>query len=222
MKQILLILLIICFSCSNEKVIQLPEISHSEITEIIDVSAAYLFYDVTKKDSVELNRKNLISTTNWLINVDKRLTLKQVIPHIKFLQDKKGNSSHKNQNSKNYFTCNDTSRKNLGFIEFTNVVYTEDDLISFSIDIEKVTSFLKVYNLENIKIQSTDGGDITTNSKGLLNILKTILFSKEVDRNIILAFEENLSFQEYISIKSILSQLETKNAIFSNEEYILN
>ncbi|MGB5420208.1 MAG: hypothetical protein WBN21_15385, partial [Algibacter sp.] len=89
---LLLIILTVLFSCGSDKVIQLPEISHSEITEILDVSPAYLFYDETQVDSIELNRKNLISTTNWLINVDKRLTLKQVIPHIKYLQDKKANS----------------------------------------------------------------------------------------------------------------------------------
>ena len=72
------------YSCGNEKILQLPEINHSDITEILDVSHAYLFYDETKPDSIELNRKNLISTTNWLVNVDKRLTLDQAIPSIVF------------------------------------------------------------------------------------------------------------------------------------------
>ena len=95
------LILLLLLSCGNEKVLQLPEINYSKITKLNDVSAAYLFYNETQKDSVELNRKNLISTTNWLINVDKRLTLKQVIPHIQFLQEKKKNSSHKNEVSKN-------------------------------------------------------------------------------------------------------------------------
>ncbi len=119
----LLVILLLIFSCGKDKIVQLPEINHSEISEINDVSAAYLFYDETLPDSLEFNRKNLISTTNWLVNVDKRLTLKQAMPHIKFLQEKKQNAGHKNDNAKNYFTCNDTSKKNLGFIEFTDVVY---------------------------------------------------------------------------------------------------
>ena len=129
---ILLITTIFIFSCGKEKVLLLPEIDHSEISEIKDVSHAYLFYDDTKIDNTELNRKNLISTTNWLINIDKRLTLKQAIPHIKYLQEKKANSSHKNENAKNYFTCNDISRKNLGFIEFTDVVYKNESLGNYS------------------------------------------------------------------------------------------
>src|SRR5690606_14870685 len=121
MKKILFLAIITLFySCGKEKVIQLPEIQHADISKIDDVSVAYLFYDETLPDSVDLNRKNIITTTNWLINVDKRLSLKQAIPHIQFLQEKKENSSHKKENAKNYFTCNDLSRKNLGFIEFTN------------------------------------------------------------------------------------------------------
>lgn len=124
MKYILsLIIVFLCISCGNKKELQLPEIDSTQITEITDVSAAYLFYDETQADSVELNRKNLISTTNWLVNVDKRLTLKQAIPHIKFLQDKKKSSSHKNEKAKNYFTCHDLSKNNLGFLEFTEINY---------------------------------------------------------------------------------------------------
>ena len=64
-----------------------------------------------------------------MVNIDKRLTLKQAIPHIKFLQDKKRNAEmHKNENAKNYYTCNDTSIKNLGFIEFTDVDYHKNNI----------------------------------------------------------------------------------------------
>ena len=63
------LILLLLFSCGNEKVLQLPELDHSDITEILDVSPAYLFYDETKPDSIELNRKNLIGSTNWLVNV---------------------------------------------------------------------------------------------------------------------------------------------------------
>ena len=91
----ILLISVFLFSCGNEKTLLLPEIEQSNITELQDVSAAYLFYDETKKDSVELNRKNLISTTNWLVNVDKRLTLKQAIPHIKINVHKAFYQAHK-------------------------------------------------------------------------------------------------------------------------------
>ncbi|MDX1700266.1 MAG: hypothetical protein R3250_06590, partial [Melioribacteraceae bacterium] len=93
-----ILMLLMFFSCGNEKIIQLPEINQPEINEVLDVSPAYIFYNETKPDSVELNRKNLISTTNWLVNVDKRLSLRQVIPPIRYIQNKKRNAQmHKNE-----------------------------------------------------------------------------------------------------------------------------
>jgi len=80
-----------------------------------------LFYDETQPDSVLLNRKNLITTTNCLFNIDKRLTLKQAIPYIKYLQNKKKNAGHKNKKAKNYFTCHDLNKYNLGFKDFTEI-----------------------------------------------------------------------------------------------------
>ncbi len=61
---------------------------NEEITEVIDVSPVYLFFDEVT-DSVEFNRRNMISSTNWLVNIDKRLTLKQVLPHLQYLQEKR-------------------------------------------------------------------------------------------------------------------------------------
>ena len=87
-----LLLFVLLFNCESKPIIQLPEIENAEVTEVLDTSPVYIFYDETQPDSTLLNRKNLISTTNWLVNVDKRLTLRQAIPHIKVLQDKRRNA----------------------------------------------------------------------------------------------------------------------------------
>lgn len=228
-KNLILILFIICFSCGKDKVVLLPEIDHSEITEIKDVSPAYLFYDETKKDSVELNRKNLIVSTNWLVNVDKRLTLKQAIPHIKFIQEKKRNSSHKNEKAKNYFTCNDTSRKNLGFIEFTDVVYTSEGAFSNYENYSKVSDLLSLKNQITINFNSSNIARIfnmksdsiskKTFKNELIENLKEIDSSKNI---IYFDFNSNLLFQDYISYKSLINQAKLKKAKISNKESIYN
>lgn len=217
-----LILILITFSSCNKKTVQLPEIQNASITEVVDVSPVYMFYD-EKKDSIEFNRKNMISTTNWLVNIDKRLTLKQVLPHLLYLQEKRhGDGMHKNENARNYFTCNDTIRKDLGFIDFTDLVYTETDinLIDYSISLKNVTTFLRVYNLVTIKIQSTDVEDLTTNFNELNDTFKKYFQNRNENRNIVLAFDKNLSFQNYITIKSLLSSFENESISISNEEFI--
>lgn len=220
---------ILITSCGNEKSIQLAEISNTKVTEVLDISPAYIFYDETKPDSLELNRKNLISTTNWLVNVDKRLTLDQAIPQIIFLQDKKKNSSHKKEGVKNYYTCNNTSIKNLGFLDFTDVVYKtyadEKDT-----EIEKTIFVLDVMvnSMDEILIQSFLPETVNTNTTiidGILSDIETIKVSNGFDFDssgftLNLHFNRNLNFQEYISIKSLFMGFDADGPTVSNHEFI--
>ena len=222
-----LILSILCvFSCKNERVLLLPKIENAEITEVLDVSPAYLFYDETQPDSTLLNRKNLISTTNWLVNVDKRLTLKQAIPHIKLLQDKKRNAKmHKNENAKNYFTCNDTSISSLGFLEFTDINYAKKDSSNYWAG---KNHLWKRNHLEIHFIDSTNTfieGIVDDNQfqfKIIYTELMNTIFKVVKNDSIKLAFNfnEKLSFQNYISIKSKLSKLESDKIIIDTNEFI--
>lgn len=222
----LLIILLFIISCGEDKAVQLPEIAHSDISEIQDVSAAYLFYDELNPEGFELNRKNLISTTNWLVNVDKRLTLKQVIPQIKFLQNKKQNSEHKNKNAKNYFTCHDLSRKNLGFMEFTDVVYHEESSETYMAKISEFKDKQNLnpvsFNLEGeISIINPDSEPfiIMTNKNDLINDLKK---RDTMQGTLYLNFNEQLPFQEYITYKSILLKSNFKHLKISNQEFLHN
>ena len=202
------------WSCGNEKVIQLSEVQHAKITEILDVSPAYIFYNETQPDSVELNRKNLIISTNWLFNVDKRLTLEQAIPKIKFLQDKKRNAKmHKNEAAKNYYTCNDTSIKNLGFIEFTDINYIEETN-------PKNNSIIAINGLNDITIQHQDLKLPRVEIDDLIIQLENN-FSKN-EENIILTLHLNkqLIFQDYITVKNKLQNLNFETIVIDNSEYI--
>ncbi|MDG1714155.1 hypothetical protein [Lacinutrix sp.] len=214
-------LLVLC-ACGKEKSVLLPEIQNTKITEITDVSPAYLFYDETKPDSLELNKNNLIISTNWLVNVDKRLTLKQVIPSIIKLQEKKRNSDHKNKNVRNYFTCNATSIKNLGFVDFTDVVYDyEREDKDGKIEPEN-TIFIVVLNLNKIIVYPLDKDDFETNINDFETNLKESLPVNNEKVNVKLSFNEILSFQDYITLKYKLSQLNLENTTINNHEYIIN
>ncbi|MBF8148351.1 hypothetical protein ITJ86_00490 [Winogradskyella sp. F6397] len=213
MRYIYLLTILLLFSCNNERTLLLPEIENATVTEVLDVSPAYIFYDETEPDSTLLNRKNLISTTNWLVNVDKRLTLKQAIPKIIMMQEKKRNAKmHKNEDAKNYFTCNDTSIQNLGFLEFTDVVFNEKI---------KIDTVYHKYNLptkENLMskagfhAQSTiplvfdeknqfQIGKQQFNIDNLKNELDKLTEINFIGIHLQLYFNKSLSFQEYITIK---------------------
>jgi hypothetical protein len=221
MKYFQITILLLLLSCGNEKIVQLPEISNSEITEILDVSPAYLFYDETKEDSIELNRKTLISTTNWLVNVDKRLTLKQAIPKIKYLQDKKRNAEvHKNESARNYFTCHDTSINNLGFIDFTDVFYI--DKKPSDITIKPNELHIIINEVSNIEIISTHDTVLITSESSFLEDLKNLATENNEAKTIYLFINKDLNFQNYITFKSLLNKAKTENVILANEEFVFN
>jgi hypothetical protein len=233
MRYIFLLIILATFSCTNERVLQLAEIESAPVTEVLDVSSAYIFYDETQPDSTLLNRKNLISTTNWLVNVDKRLTLRQALPHIIFLQNKKRNAQmHKNENAKNYFTCNNTSISNLGFIEFTDVNY------------ELVTIEKAGIAAHNAKRHSSNDTIISEKSKPsnyiifdtqnkinaenqIKKMLESIEDSIPFEKNLKITrfscdlyFDSKLSFQDYITIKSKLYTADEQKVIFETNEFI--
>lgn len=219
-----------CYACGKDKIVQLPEIKHANISKINDVSPAYLFYDVTQPDSVELNRKNLISTTNWLINVDKRLTLGQAIPKIVFLQDKKRHATmHKNENAKNFFTCNDLSKHTLGFVDFTDVVYHIESSNEYfnkknpKINFDQYIS-LKIKSADSILIDFFTNGCNLIQTSNQLNLIKHVKGNLINTGNafIVLEFSKNLSFQDYMTIKHVLSKLDLKNVTIAHDEFVFN
>ncbi|WP_296384354.1 hypothetical protein [Winogradskyella sp.] len=207
--------------------LQLPEIENAEITEVLDVSPAYIFYDETQPDSTLLNRKNLIITTNWLVNVDKRLTLKQAIPHIKFLQDKKRNAEmHKNEEAKNYFTCNDTSIGSLGFLEFTDVNYvTDTDSYKNNEPINDRIRTVHISFLSNDVFGLTEfyyGEQIKDEAMIIERHFNKEYFNslRKNKNEIHLFFDKKLSFQNYIDFKHKVLKFTNEMSEISDEEFI--
>ena len=205
-------LLLISLSACNKKTVLLPEIENAKTIEVTDVSPIYMFYD-EETDSIEFNRKNMISTTNWLINIDKRLTLKQVLPHLQYLQEKRhGDGMHKNENAKNYFTCNDTSRNSLGFIDFTDVIYQNKPIENYLAQLNDSVYHVLRFTKDSIFV---NGNSIEYEK--LKYYLKILAINKA---KIILRFEPIINFQDYISIKESMSELNSSNFLISNEEFI--
>ena len=204
-----IVFLFLVFSCGNEKVIQLPEINQTNITDVKDVSPAYIFYDESQPDSVELNRKNLIISTNWLVNVDKRLTLEQAIPKIVLLQNKKRNAKmHKNEAAKNFYTCHFKKINNLGFIEFTDIYYHEEPL----------EDYLEAQNITDCYVIDFNADNILFNKEAItVDQLKHLDSIKE---KIFLKFDKTMNFQKYISYKEGLTDSPFLQINIDNDEFI--
>lgn len=119
------------FSC-DKKEVALPQISGINLlTQMNDYSVIYIFYDEKTQQS-ELNTNNLISSTHWVFNIDKRLSLSEVGKNVAQLQEKKAKPNlHSNPDSRNFFSVADMQVQQLKFLEFTKtrffVSYQEDE-----------------------------------------------------------------------------------------------
>jgi hypothetical protein len=204
------IVLLLVVSCGNKEDILLPKTDKSIVKEVVDLSPIYIFFRVKDKDTLaEVNRKSSIITTNWILNIDKRLPLRLVIPEVMKLQQKKREEKeHRNEKAENYYSYADSIGKNLAFLPFTKVYYKMEKPFS---SVPSICFFKDI-----IKV-----GDVIVAKEKLQDYLNTI-FSKN-DIPYILCFDKNSSFDSYIQNKIFIKSLvlKQKNISFDeNKEFI--
>jgi hypothetical protein len=205
MKYFTLIVLFTLFSCGNKEDILLPKANTSIVKNVDDLSPIYVFFRTKGKDTLaEVNRKNSIISTNWILNVDKRLPLRLAIPEIMKLQQKKREEkAHKNEKAENYYSYADTIGKNLAFIPFTNVYYKLEKPIGTVIFFNKNNEIL----IENQVFKKEKLEDLINN-----------VLPKDVATTFLFRFDKDLSFGSYIQNKIFIESLKVQ--MKSNQEFI--
>lgn len=199
------IAVLLFFSCGNKEDILLPKADKTIVKDVVNLSPIYFFFRVNGKDTLaEVNRKNSISTTNWILNIDKRLPLRLVIPEVMKLQEKRrGDSVHKNEAAENYFSYADSIGKNLAFIPFTKVYYKMEKPVGTVIFFNKKNEIL----LEDQHI-----------AKEKLRELINAALPDDMAKKFLFRFDKNLDFGSYIQDKIFIETLGKK--INTNEEFI--
>jgi hypothetical protein len=203
MKYCSLILVFILVSCGNKEDILLPKSNVTIVSNVEDHSPIYIFFRTKGKDTLaEVNRKNSIISTNWILNIDRRLPLRIAIPEIMKLQQKKREEkAHKNERAENYYSYADSIHRSLAFIPFTNVYYK----------MEKPKSSFVVFFTKKNEI-FVDG---TLGSREELKQFLTNL-PKDKLRFLRFCFDANISYGNYIQNEIFIQSLKIKN----NEEFI--
>jgi hypothetical protein len=203
MKYLFGIVLLICFSCGNREDILLPKADKTVVKDVADLSPIYIFFRVNGKDTLaEVNRKNSIITTNWILNIDKRLPLRLVIPEVMKLQQKKRDEKeHRNELALNYYSYADTIGKNLAFLPFTNVYYK----------MESPKNGFEIYFDKNNKI-------LVNNKEIAKKDLENYIKQNGSNNDVFYCFDKNMLYDDYISLKIFLRSIEWK--FISNQEFV--
>jgi hypothetical protein len=208
MKYFSLILVFILFSCGKQEDILLPKSNVTIVSDVVDHSPIYIFFRTKGKDTLaEVNRNNSITSTNWILNIDKRLPLRIVIPEVMKLQEKKQNSAHKNELAENYFSYADSIGKNMAFLPFTKVYYK----------MEKPKFGMIVFFDKHNKISVNN---VAVKKEDLQNYLDNLPSDKP--NKFIFCFAEDLSYGNYIQDKIFIQSLKfpVPSVNLTNEEFM--
>lgn len=222
---ILLFFTLTILSCSKKEV-KIPTLAEKGIQEVFNHSQVWFFFEVKNNDTIaNLNRKNTISTTHWIYNIDKRLPLKSIIPSIIELKYKHANSLHSEEGMHDYFSYSDTISKKLSYLEFDTVIFKTDSLTSREYLNSNYEKFENYYNINLIFTETKAWiNDMPFEKKNFkTNLLKIIESSPtEKQKMLYLNFTENISYQGYLFYRTIINSIVNENIKLNNLEFIFN
>ncbi|WP_149207716.1 hypothetical protein [Flavobacterium johnsoniae] len=209
MKYFSILIMYLLFSCGKKEDVLLPKSNISIVKDVQDHSPIYIFFKKEGKDTIaDLNRKSAIISTNWILNIDKRLPLKVVIPQVIKMQEKKRNEKmHQNEESENYYSYADSIGKNLAFLPFTKVFYKMEKPSRENFVVYFRKGKKQVF-MGNKEIQISD----------ILKCFYSIKFQKVPD--LVFFFDKNMSYEEYIQYKILLQKDVTHNLDILPVEFI--
>ena len=208
--------------CQKQE-IQLPLISSPGLSEIQNHSSIWIFRDSSQAGIVpRLNKNNKIINTHWIFNIDKRLTMKEVIPFLVDMQKNKNKPSmHKKGDLESYFSYADLAGKKISLLPFPQTNFNIIDMDSLSMELsskKKDTVFLqlsgKSLKMNNQIITEDPIGEILKRNKFSSSI------KKEENKSVvlILIYSEETRYQDYLSLKATLNE---KEFTTSSTEYLL-
>lgn len=210
MKYFSLLLICLLFSCGKKEDVLLPKSNVTIVKNVEDLSPIYIFFKTEGKDTIaDVNRRNSIISTNWIFNIDKRLSLKLVIPEVMKLQEKKrGEKAHKNEKAENYYSYADSIGKNLAFIPFTKVYYK----------MEIANNRSQLYFKKNGMIQYSGRKTYDFPKNDLPKFLDSLIINPKAQ--ITFSYNKNMSFGEYIQCKILVKSVIDKKIpfVFINEQ----
>ncbi|MDD3723882.1 MAG: hypothetical protein PHW92_15625 [Lutibacter sp.] len=226
MRKFSLILLTFLLLGCAKKELKIPTLAEKGIQELQNHSQVWMFFEVKNNDTAAVvNRKNTISSTHWIYNIDKRLPLKAIIPSIIMLQDKHANSMHSEKGMLDYFSYSDTISKRLSFLEFDGVTFETIDELPLNLLDENASKNQNYHNINlifyknNVQINALE-----TDKSNFKNELATLvkLTAENKQSMLHLNFNRNLLYQDYLFYRTIIHNLSNENILTNKNELIFN
>ena len=196
-------LLLFLISCGKKEVM-LPVIEADGIGQTENHSSIWIFYEVSGQDTLAvLNKNNKLINTHWIFNIDRRLSMKEVIPLLQRLQeDRNKDSMHKKEGMVNYFSYADSKNQRISLLEFPQTEFVPADAVKDTSHIASDSTCLVNLLLLGEEFRVGDRNYRIGDSDRIAETLKTCPDAKEARFR--LAYGENLTYQDYLTAKAHL------------------
>lgn len=187
-------------SCTEKKV-YVPQSDVSLVTNLVDYSTISMLYEpVADSVTIDVKDNGIITKTNWLYQIDKRLPLRLIIPQVQRLQARKIKKS-KEELMPSYYAYMDTLAKAVAYMPINKIEYADTN---------------KVLTPDNnfLKLNITSKGEFLVNNKTInlqdLNQSIETNYPNEVV-SLYLQFDKNISFENYMQTKLQLAKITLPN-----------
>ena len=199
-------------SC-KPKDVKIPVNETAGLHEVWNNSPVYILRNIKGQDTLaDIKLGQTISTTKWLVAVDKRLTLKQLLPALQKLYKKRRKVSvHSDGKGKLYFTYMDSLQHKVSFVEATNLdlvpdIYTSQKYFEQYPLADKESKKIHLYIYPD-KIILNDSIKLVMNAskQKLLTSIKDIVNQQDsVFYKIYLNFDKQTNFDRFLNYYTFL------------------
>ncbi len=209
-----LLLLVLLSACAN-KTIQLPQVAVSGISEIQNHSEIWVFYKFDDdKIKSEINKNNTITSTHWIINIDKRLPMREVIPVLQMVKAKRAKKTiHSVEGVRDYLSYSDILDKKIALFQIDTIQYmTLDQSDLETMEKEKPCDYI---------LKFTEDAIVLNQKKYLPSEWRKQLVESLSPGCMQLLFDQQISYQSYLQYRLELKTFLPKDISIENTEYIL-
>lgn len=210
----LLLICVLLFSCEKKEIL-LPQVAVEGVTGIQNHSQIWLFFESTDEEiKAELNKNNIITSTHWIINIDKRLPLSEVIPILQKIKNKRAKKTmHSVNGMMTYLSYSDTASKKIALYSIDNTQYIMQSFEDFEkLEEAKPSKHLIDFALDRIEINNRRISPDKWNH-ALLDTLS--------QGSLQLQFNSKITYQDYIKYRLSLIDKLPNDIEIKSLEYII-
>ncbi len=229
MKFLYIITLSLFFASCHPSDVKIPVNDNQGLQEVWDNSRIYVLFDNSSEDTIaDVKLGQTITTTHWLVAIDKRLKMKHLIKPInKILKKRHKKSIHSKEGTHAYFTFLDSLQKKVSFIDFDSIQIMPDYFTSvdyFKQYPKAETQYNKLHLLiYPDKIYLNDRIELTgLNKKQMLDsIIKTSLQKNDTaDFRLYLNADKDIFFDKFLDYYTFFKNNHPENIRLSPKIFI--